>query len=245
MTSKWLTMVDLAGFRTLTIHELHRKYGPTVRIAPNELSFANSECVKEIYGQQTSFFKAQIYESMSVPPFGIFSLRTKDEHSQRRRLLSHAFAQSTLFETEPLIKIHVAKVIEHVKRGAQKPLDAMYLFRSFAFDIAGDLFIGQSFGALDSQHRPQFMEDMDSLFLIGGLEWTFPTIFSFIKKIPLHSIQFFINARIRVVEVKLYPRILPTMSTCPSCWLTRSSSATTRTRNIFRCMVDNLVERIC
>lgn len=144
MTTKWLTLIDLGGYRTLTIHELHKRFGPTVRVAPNELSFSNSECVREIYGQQTNFLKAKIYDTMSVPPLGIFSMRGKEEHSQRRRLLSHAFAQSSLSDSEPLIRFHVEKVLREVRSGVGKPLDVMQLFRKAAFDIVGRFHVALS-----------------------------------------------------------------------------------------------------
>jgi cytochrome P450 len=104
-------MVDMAGNRTSTIHRLHQLYGPMVRIGPQEISYSNPEVVHEIYSQQTPYMKAPIYETFSLPPIGIFSMRDKAEHSQRRRLLSHAFSQTNLLGTEPLIKDLVKKPI--------------------------------------------------------------------------------------------------------------------------------------
>jgi cytochrome P450 len=137
VTSRWLMLIDLSGYRTLTLHKLHQRYGSAVRVGPNEVSFSNNESIKEVYGQQTSFIKAPIYETMSQPPLGIFSLRDRSLHSQRRRLLSHAFAQSNLFETEPLILQHVQRLLNRVQDNLSKPLDMLALFRLTAFDIVG------------------------------------------------------------------------------------------------------------
>lgn len=53
--------------RTLYIHSLHLKYGPKVRIAPNEMSFTSYEAVKEIYGSQGSGFdKSSFYDLFTV-----------------------------------------------------------------------------------------------------------------------------------------------------------------------------------
>ncbi len=103
LTAKWLVFVDLVGDRTSTINELHRKCGSAVRIGPNEVSFSDIDCIKEIYGHQTVFMKAPVYVTMSMEPLGIFSMRDKYQHSQRRKLLSHTFSQSNLHESEPLI----------------------------------------------------------------------------------------------------------------------------------------------
>jgi len=137
VTGYWLIFVDLAGNRTSTIHRLHQKYGKAVRIGPFEVSFSNRESIKEIYGQQTSFMKAPIYETMSLPPLGIFSMTDRRAHSQRRKYLSHAFSQSNLLDTEPLIAQHILKLQKRVKAGLAKPLDMLALFRLLAFDIVG------------------------------------------------------------------------------------------------------------
>jgi cytochrome P450 len=119
------------------LHELHQRYGTAVRIAPNEISFSDRGSIKEIYGQQTTFMKAPIYHTMSLPPFGIFSMRNRADHSQRRRLLSHAFAQSSLYESEPLIKDNVKALLSRLENGLEMAVDVMSLFRLLAFDIVG------------------------------------------------------------------------------------------------------------
>jgi hypothetical protein len=106
----WLVLKDVSGDRTSTIHELHRRYGVAVRIGPNEVSLSDIESVNRIYGHQSNVKKALVYETMSIPPLGIFSLRDKNEHSQRRRLLSHVFSQSNLLDSEPIIMSHVRKL---------------------------------------------------------------------------------------------------------------------------------------
>ena len=137
LTPLWLRAVDLAGNRTATIHQLHRRYGSTVLIGPHEISLSDISNVKELYGQQTSFMKAPVYESMTMPPNGVFSMRDKTAHSQRRRLLSHAFSQSSLFESEPLIQKQIHKLLEIVRSSSGEPLDMLNLFRLAAFDIVG------------------------------------------------------------------------------------------------------------
>lgn len=137
ITTKWLTFIDLTGRRTTVLHQLHQRYGTAIRIAPNEISFSDRGSIKELYGQQTTFLKAPIYDTMSVPPFGIFSMRDRADHSQRRRLLSHAFAQSSLYESEPLIKDNIRALLSRLDSEMQKPVDVMALFRLLAFDIVG------------------------------------------------------------------------------------------------------------
>lgn len=134
----WLTLTDLAGDRTITLHKLHQKYGTAVRIGPTQVSFSDKASIRQIYGQQTSFLKAPLYDAMSMPPLGIFSQRDKYKHSQRRRLLSHVFSQSNLMDCEPLVTNIVRQLVEeHIERGVGKPHDVLLLFRLTSFDIVG------------------------------------------------------------------------------------------------------------
>jgi len=49
--------------RRVWIHELHQRYGPVVRLSPNEVSFANLEGMKEIYQSGGSGYdKTEFYD---------------------------------------------------------------------------------------------------------------------------------------------------------------------------------------
>jgi cytochrome P450 len=108
-----------------------------VRIGPNEVSFSSPDAVKEIYSQQTDFMKSGFYDAIAKPVPGIFSMRNKAEHGQRRRLLSHAFSQSNLLNTEPLIRQQIQKLVTRVDGAGGATLDMLLLFRLLAFDIIG------------------------------------------------------------------------------------------------------------
>jgi hypothetical protein len=80
-TSWLLKWHEFHANRTRYIHWLHETYGPTVRIAPNEVSFASSEAVKEIYQSggsgydKTEFYNLfQVYGRRYSPPLSRFSL---------------------------------------------------------------------------------------------------------------------------------------------------------------------------
>jgi hypothetical protein len=48
-TSLYLILQEFASSRRMYIHRLHQKYGPVVRLGPNEVSFTSLEALKEIY----------------------------------------------------------------------------------------------------------------------------------------------------------------------------------------------------
>ncbi|KAA6410712.1 MAG: cytochrome P450 [Lasallia pustulata] len=72
LTSKWLSYRDIAGTRTASLHELHQVYGPVVRVAPDELSFADPLAIKDIYGQGTPYMKSPFYDGMHLGTPNLF-----------------------------------------------------------------------------------------------------------------------------------------------------------------------------
>lgn len=49
LTPVYLMLQEFTSKRRLYIHRLHQKYGPVVRLGPNEVSFTSLEALKEIY----------------------------------------------------------------------------------------------------------------------------------------------------------------------------------------------------
>ncbi|KIW95308.1 uncharacterized protein Z519_03892 [Cladophialophora bantiana CBS 173.52] len=191
MTGYWLVFVDLAGCRTRTIHQIHSRHGPTVRVGPHEVSFSNQEIIKELYSYQTSFMKAPVYDDVSMRPVGIFSMRDNKERNQRRRLLSHAFSQSNLLDTEPLMKEHVNELFAFIKPKLGQSVDTLTTFRRLSFDIVGELFLGQSFNGLKSPETPRFLIDLDSHFILAEIKMNFPLIYHILDLLPIAAVQHF------------------------------------------------------
>lgn len=62
ITSVWLKFHEFSANRRLYINQLHREYGPIVRLSPNEVSFTGLEAVKEIYVSGGSWYhKTEFY----------------------------------------------------------------------------------------------------------------------------------------------------------------------------------------
>jgi hypothetical protein len=54
----WWRFIDVYRRRPERTHiELHRKYGPVVRLGPNTLSFSDPDSLKTIYGLNKGFIK--------------------------------------------------------------------------------------------------------------------------------------------------------------------------------------------
>lgn len=66
-TSLQLKFHELRANRTVYVHQLHLRYGPVVRIAPNEVSFTSWAAVKEIYCSGGSGYdKTEFYDLFKI-----------------------------------------------------------------------------------------------------------------------------------------------------------------------------------
>ena len=62
ITDVWLMLQEFMGNRREYIHQLHKQYGPVVRLGPNEVSFTSVEALKEIYSSGGSGYdKTEFY----------------------------------------------------------------------------------------------------------------------------------------------------------------------------------------
>lgn len=82
-TTKWITFVDTSGYRSATLDKLHKRYGPVVQVAPNELSFSTIDAIKPIYGIGTTCIKSPAYDTFGRQ--GLFQMKDPEQHRQRLR----------------------------------------------------------------------------------------------------------------------------------------------------------------
>jgi cytochrome P450 len=125
----------MAGNRCTTIHKLHQKHGPIVQIGPHELSFCSIESIDAIYGAPGECNKAPIYDHLART--GVFNIRDPVAHKQRRRLLSHVFAQGNINDMEPNIREQIRKLMEVIDRHSSNAIDVRQWFRMLSMDVAG------------------------------------------------------------------------------------------------------------
>ncbi|EKV15980.1 hypothetical protein PDIG_23350 [Penicillium digitatum PHI26] len=153
----------LAGELSQKTKALHRQYGKVVRIAPDELSFIDGEAWKAIYGTRVGHGQKPKDIRFYLPPVGgdpgIIEANDAD-HSRFRRLLSHAFSDSSLRGQEPIIKGYVdllmQRLHENIKGGiGTVSLETWYNFTTF--DIIGDLAFGESFDCLKNSKYHQWV----------------------------------------------------------------------------------------
>jgi len=110
--TKWrLAWDDWIGQRTRAIHALHLKYGPVVRIGPNEVHFNSLSALRTIYGAGSGFERTSFYAMFDVyGKSNMFTFSNGAEHAKRKRLLSRAYSKSAILNQDNTKVILVDKI---------------------------------------------------------------------------------------------------------------------------------------
>jgi cytochrome P450 len=127
--------LDLSGKRSTTIHDLHKKYGPIVRVAPNQLCFASPKALKEIYGANSQFSKAPIYEALGFK--SLFTTRNRDDYRVMKKRVVPNFTAAAVAELEPCVHRQVKNLVQALDKRLDSPLDILPWFRMLALGVVG------------------------------------------------------------------------------------------------------------
>ncbi|KAI5194184.1 hypothetical protein E4T38_09671 [Aureobasidium subglaciale] len=94
--------------------------GDYVRYAPNRVMFYSADSARDIYGnKQTNIFKSKVYDTLRHRAGNTLTLRNKQEHARRRRIMSSGFSDASLRSLEPKILAQVGKLIQGLTGDSQ------------------------------------------------------------------------------------------------------------------------------
>ncbi|KAI9717858.1 MAG: hypothetical protein M1812_004385 [Candelaria pacifica] len=184
VTSLHLGLQDLSYNRNDAICDWHRKHGPIVCIAPNEVSVATLEATKVIYGTRHRWAKSDyfdLFKGFNVR--SVFATKSYEAHRTKRKLLS-AFYQASNIYTMPHIEAHIQErcrtFLKQVQNG--EAIDVYALTDRFGFDIITYLAFGPDHGSttieLDCQERNILLE-LKQLQFFSLLRVRFPVLLGF------------------------------------------------------------------
>ena len=137
LTSIFLHYHAYIGDEASTIHKLHERYGPYVRVAPNEIDISDADAIPAIYVSKGGFPKAAYYANFDIDGHKtIFSTVDADYRSPRAKAVVPLFSTKALRENEKAIWGCVDRMIERLKEESKtrRPVNVLNLTRSLAVD---------------------------------------------------------------------------------------------------------------
>ena len=140
---------DVRGTRWYYVQALHRKYGPIVRIAPQEIAISDPKAVRKVHAFGTEFRKRQ----QPGTAFNIFSLSDPKVHRTRQRFYTQAFSQETIqSSTEPAVRKLCEMAAVGIKRDAMetenRTADMFKWCMLFGYDVAFQVVYGHTNGLM-------------------------------------------------------------------------------------------------
>ncbi|KAF8246397.1 cytochrome P450 [Wilcoxina mikolae CBS 423.85] len=160
----WLGYVTFCGRPHYITQDLHEKYGPIVRVAPNQLSFATPSSYQDIYarsGSRKIFTKTEFYDFIGGlhTKRGLGTERSPEENIRKKKLVAPLFSAQALLGVESIFQHQLNKFMQRVEKegGTAEGVDITEWSTYLAFDIAGQFVLGQDFGAVDSGSRHRWI----------------------------------------------------------------------------------------
>lgn len=140
-TSLWLYAHSYLGTEARVIDALHARYGPVVRIAPNELDISSGSALNAIYVARGGFRKAACYRNFDIEGHqSIFSAVDPGHRAPRAK------AVVPLFSTQA------------IRKGGEEVgvrVDVLNLARSLALDAVSAYLFGRSYGGVEEGKEEQ------------------------------------------------------------------------------------------
>ncbi|KAI1756015.1 cytochrome p450 benzoate 4-monooxygenase [Xylaria castorea] len=141
----WLALGAQRGQRyawsNAAVHAAHQQYGKVVRVGFNHVSIATPEGLRTVYAHGNGFLKEY------------FTVRDRDEHARKRKLITNAFSPGAVHDFEPYMSVNLERWVAQLDRIAANPggdgyarMDIRPWCTFLAFDIIGDLAFGAPFG---------------------------------------------------------------------------------------------------
>ncbi|KAL1840415.1 hypothetical protein VTJ49DRAFT_489 [Mycothermus thermophilus] len=159
------------------VRQLHAQYGDYVRIGPSELSIADPEAVKAIYGSQSPVTKGPWY-TLLEPRVPLFMARDKQEHARRRKVWDQGFTTKAIQGYDPRITKAIYALIGAIERHKGQPFDLARWFAYLVFDIMEDLAFNKSSNMLgrgeDGYVFKTIRADMFNIAFFSHLPWLLP-----------------------------------------------------------------------
>lgn len=141
-----VTLSLLRGRIPFFVKDCHDRYGPVVRVSPNELCFDEEAAWKDIYGSRPghqNFHKDPIHVGsiQTLPGVSTITMADDTTHARQRRALSHAFSTKALTEQEYIVKSYIDVFSNKMREFAAKGeiVDVVDWFAYTTFDVIGDM----------------------------------------------------------------------------------------------------------
>ncbi|ETN43467.1 uncharacterized protein HMPREF1541_02626 [Cyphellophora europaea CBS 101466] len=169
------------------MEKMHKKYGPIVRIGPNELHVLDSSWYNTLYNMSNRFDKYQYFYSMLGIPEATFPCIHSDVHKLRRASLVPFFSTKAILSFHDHLQSLSDRLTERMEdcQKARKPVSLFYAYRCISADMISAFIFGRSLGLIDREDwGKSFYASWRSLWELSPLIRQIPVLLKIIGGLP-------------------------------------------------------------
>ncbi|KAK5166725.1 uncharacterized protein LTR77_008269 [Saxophila tyrrhenica] len=136
------------------VEELHRQYGPIVRINPDELHISDPDFYETLYSQSK---RDKWPPAAGIAGWDVYPHATVDHdmHRQRRAAANPLMSRKAVVEAIPMIQQQLDKLVEVFSKSVQneEAIELGTVFLAFTTDVAGQYFFSETLGMQDDHGK--------------------------------------------------------------------------------------------
>ncbi|KAF9049551.1 cytochrome P450 [Hymenopellis radicata] len=145
--TKWYMAFWIAkGNRHLKLQELHRAYGPWIRIGPNELSVDDPAAIRPIYSQM---FRSLSYQGAPQDADALITTVDKNEHALRLVAWSKAFSAENIKHFRSYARARTVQLLDILSQ-KEGIVPLSHWISLWAIDVMGDMSFSGGFETLSA-----------------------------------------------------------------------------------------------
>lgn len=191
----WKVKSTMSGRTHLDHVELHQKYGPIVRIAPNEVSLASPEAARLLLSAGKGFHKTDFY-GVFPPPENpdIFTETREYMHAQKKKVANVPYSMAAMQQLSPFIDDTIELFMTKLNGISAAPVggrgratvDLGAWLHYFAFDVLGEVAFSRSFGFLEQgKDVENAIKTIDDSQTYNGIVGQVPELDYLLRRNPL------------------------------------------------------------
>ncbi|OJD24340.1 hypothetical protein ACJ73_04297 [Blastomyces percursus] len=195
--------IALLGQYSRKIDQMHDKYGPIVRVAPDELHIRDSRFFEQLYGQDPKLDKPGWANKFGMKDV-TFTTPEHGLHRERRAALGQIFSRRTVLNFEPIIHQHAELLCERISQsaGSRQPLVVSDAYPCFSGDTIMKYALGFNYKQLESPNFDSFHKAFQAMGASGHVTSQFPWFLPLINALPDRLVEWMQPALASLLQLK-------------------------------------------